>query len=69
MPRTKANDETKLATENAAELTRRRCMLMAATEGCTQTGLADRLINEYWGQIYAGGALDELLATQLAKGG
>ncbi len=47
------------------EITRRRCMLMAAATGATQTGFAEALINSYWEQNFAGGPLDELLTKQL----
>lgn len=46
---------------NPEKASRRRCMLMAAAEGLTQTALQDRLITEHWDRHYAGGALDEVL--------
>lgn len=51
------------------EVNRRRCMLMAAAEGLTQTALQDRLVNEYWEQNYQGGPLDEVLNRQMNNGG
>lgn len=44
-----------------AETARRRCMLMAAAEGVTQTSLQERLVTEHWEQNYAGGALDDVM--------
>lgn len=52
----------------SAEVNRRRCMLMAAAEGLTQTALQERLVAEYWTQNYAGGALEEVLSRQMANG-
>jgi len=61
------SEDVKAMNAQAAELTRRRCMLMAASMGVTQTGLSDALVNRHWEENFAGGPLDELLTRQLAK--
>lgn len=58
-------EEQVIVKTQEAELTRRRCMLMAAATGATQTGFSDALINSYWEQNFAGGPLDDLLNKQL----
>lgn len=69
MAKKKMDPHTAEERSMAAEIIRRRCMLMAAAEGCTQTALQERLLTEYWEQNYSGGALDAVLSHQLDNGG
>lgn len=65
MSKRKMSDEQQVSAKQEEELTRRRCMLMAATAGLTQTAFAAALVNREWEDGYAGGPLEELLLKQL----
>lgn len=68
MAKRKLNEEEVQTKEFQAEVARRRCMLMAAAEGITQSGLTDKLLAHYWEQNYQNGPLAEVLQQQLNGG-